>query len=62
MAFKNITYKRTGELSESEFIDEIKDKLEARINKLEEDLHDKEANIHANESALQSLKSFRAKL
>ena len=24
MAFKNITYKRTGELSESEFIDEIK--------------------------------------
>lgn len=55
--FKNVVYERKGE-----FIDEIKDKLEARINKLEEDLHDKEANIHANESALQSLKSFRAKL
>lgn len=24
MAFKNITYKRTGELSEAEFIDELK--------------------------------------
>ncbi len=45
-----------------EFIDEITVKLKEKVDDLERELQNKEANIRATESALNGLKSFRAKL